>query len=207
MTKSPINRASALIAAALVVFGLSQSHGQGTITFNGGAGISSTFYYEAGLWFNVMIPSGSGHDDMGIVRPIYGNLPQNTSPFMLFYQQFNPYDYVELTYTNGAFGLSSVRLADPTSPSLSPVSISFVGHFAAGSTVTNTFTTPGNGATIFAAYTFTSDFRSGLTHVDVFAPRWAMDDLAFTVPEPSAVSLLLLGLLALSWRAVRKRCC
>jgi hypothetical protein len=177
--------------------------GQGTVTFNAGAGISSTFYYELGMWFNVIIPSGSSHDGMAIVRPIAGNLPQNTSPFMIFYQQYNPYDYVELTHTNGAFGLSSVRLADPTSPSLSPVAISFVGHLAGGSTVTNTFTTPGNGATTFAAYTFNSDFRSGLTSVDILAPRWAMDDLAFTVPEPGVGSLLALGLLA--W-AAWKRC-
>jgi hypothetical protein len=127
---------------------------------------------------------------------------------MDWFRQFNPTDYVSLSLTNGsALGLTSVQLADPVSPSLSPVSISFLGFKQDGSTVTNTFTTRGNGATTFQSYQFGSAFASGLSRVDIYAPRWAMDNLAFTVPEPGAGSLLLSGLLALNWRAVRKRCC
>jgi hypothetical protein len=180
--------------------------GQGTITFNASSGLSSTYYYESGMWFHVIVPSGSTYDDMAIVGPIPpgGNAPQNSTPYMGWFRQYNPLDYVVLSLTNGGtFGLTSVSLADPTSPSLSPVSISFLGFKMDGSTVTNTFTTPGNGATTFQSYQFGSAFASGLSSVQIDAPRWAMDNLAFTVPEPGAGSLLALGLLA--W-AAWKRC-
>ena len=180
--------------------------GQGTITFNASSGLSSTYYHESGLWFNVIVPGGSGYDDMAIIGPIPpgGNAPQNNTPYMGWFRQYNPFDYVALSYTNGGlFGLTSVRLADPTSPSPSPVPISFFGHLAGGSTVTNTFTTPGNGATTLATYTFNSDFGPRLTSVDILAPRWAMDDLVFVVPEPGAVSLVVLGLLASACRRIK----
>jgi len=182
--------------------------GQGTITFNTSAGLSSTYYEELGMWFQVVVPLGtSGYDDIGIVPGnLYHNLPTTSTPFMFFLRQNNPFDYVALSMTNGSmFGLTSVQLADPNSPSPSPVSISFVGHLASGLAITNTFTTPGNGATTFATYAFNSDFTSGLTSVDILAPRWAMDDLTFTVPEPGIGSLSLLGLLALGWLAARRR--
>ena len=71
---------------------------------------------------------------------------------------------------------------------------------AGGSTITNTFTTPGNGATTFLNYSFPSEFASPrFTHVDILAPRWAMDNLVW-IPEPGPVALLGLGLLALAWR-------
>ena len=98
--------------------------------------------------------------------------------------------------TNGsAFGLTSVSLADPNSPSLSPVSITFEGFKLDGSVVTNTFTTPGNGADHLLNYQFNSDFSSGLTSVEIHSTRWAMDNLVFNVPEPSVAALLGLGLL------------
>ena len=57
----------------------------------------------------------------------------------------------------------------------------------------------------FAGYSFNSAFASGLTSVDIIAPRWAMDNLVFTVPEPSSVVLMGLGLIGLAVRATRKR--
>ncbi len=168
---------------------------QGTITFAGWADWSGPSYQELGMRYQLVIPPGtSGQDYMVVTAPIYLNHPENSSAYMLWYRQFNPYNYVSLSATNGgAFGLTSVELADPTAPSPSPVSISFIGHLPAGSTVTNTFTTPGSGADHLLNYQFTSTFASGLTSVDILAPRWAMDNLVFTVPEPSAASLLLLG--------------
>ena len=172
------------------------TQGQGTITFDASAGLSSTYYYETGMWFHVIIPSGNSYDDMGIIGPIpqNSNVPQNSTPYMLWLRQFNSSDYVAFSLTNSnTFGLTSVKLADPNSPSSSQVPISFIGFLGNGSSVTNTFTTPGGGATTFQNYVFTAAFASGLTSVDILAPRWAMDNLVFTVPEPAAVSLFLLG--------------
>ena len=139
------------------------------------------------MQFQTVIPLGtSGRDVMGMIA--------GANPFMVWFQQYNPSDYVELSLTNGStFGLTSVWLADPSETSPSHVLISFIGSLASGSTVTNTFVTLGGYAYAFQNYTFTSAFASGLTSVDIFAPRWAMDNLVFTVPEPAAVSLFLLG--------------
>jgi hypothetical protein len=176
--------------------------GQGTVTFDARPFFSGTDYYELGMWLHTVVPTGSsGYDNMVVVGPIPpgGNAPQNSTPYMGWFQQFNPYDYVALTRANGdTFGLTSVQLADPMAPSPSPVPISFVGHLLGGSTTTQTFTTPGNGASTFQNYSFTSAFASGLTSVDILAPRWAMDNLVFTIPEPAAGSLLALGLLVLA---------
>lgn len=178
---------------------------QGTITFAGWAGWNGTSYQEQGLRFNVVVPQGTSYDNMVVAPAVLGpsNIPYNTTPYMLWIRQYNPYDYVSLNLTNGSlFGLSSVQLADPNSPSLSPVPISFIGYLPGGSTVTNTFTTPGNGATTFLNYSFTSEFAPGLTRVDILAPKWAMDNLVFVIPEPGGCALLGLGLLGF---AVRRR--
>ena len=204
MPKSPSAKFPGGLAAACsaLMLGLTAS-GQGTITFNRAAGLSSTYYVEVGMWFQVVTPPRtSGVDVMGVTLGA-DNTPRNGTAFMDWFRQHNPYDYVELHLTNGStFGLTSVQLADPVNPSLSPVSISFIGYPAVGSTVTNTFTTPGPGPSTFATYTFNAEFSSGLSRVDILAPRWAMDNLAFTVPEPSATVLVAMGLLGL---AVRRR--
>jgi hypothetical protein len=120
---------------------------------------------------------------------------------MIFNRFYSPDDYVAIGLTNSdSFGLTSVQLADPNSPSFLPVSITFSGLRSDGSTGANTFTTPGNGAANLLNYTFTSAFASGLTSVDILAPRWAMDNLVFTIPEPGVVSLVWLGLAALATR-------
>jgi hypothetical protein len=186
------------------------AHGQGTVGFSGQVAVHGTDYYEQGMWFRVVVPTqgpGNPSYDGMVIAPIPtpANIPYSTTPYMAFFQQFSPDDYVTLSLTNGStFGLTSVQLADPNSPSLEPVAISFVGYLTGGFAVTNTFTTPGNGATTFQSYQFNPDFGSGLSRVDILAPRWAMDNLAFTVPEPSLVSLLLLGLVALRWWPAQK---
>lgn len=175
-------------------------NGQGTVTFDGQPLWSGASYSELGMTFQVVVPQGASHDDMVIVPPNWANnVPQDSTPFMGWFRQNNPYNYVSLSLNGSLFGLASVQLADPNSPSLSPVPIAFIGYLAGGSTVTNTFTTPGNGASTFANYTFNSDFTPpAFTHVDILAPRWAMDNLVFSVPEPSVLSLLCFGLALLT---------
>jgi hypothetical protein len=187
------------------------ARGQGNITFDH-ALFGGTNYYQLGMWFRVIIPTlgtnlGTAHyDDLGVI-----NSPNlNGTLYMIFHQQNSPDDYVSFSLTNGyTFGLVSVNLADPNSPSLSPVPISFVGLLSNGSTVTNTFTTPGGGATTFQNYLLTSAFASGLTSVDILATRWAMDNLVFgnvsQVPEPGAASLITVSLLAFAAHKFKTR--
>jgi hypothetical protein len=191
----------ALIMLSIALASAAGAQAQGTITFDAHAGWSGTDYSELGMRFQVVIPPGAtSHDGMAITLGA-DNTPRDGTPFMGFFQQYNPDDYVAIGLSDGsAFGLTSVLLADPTSPSLSPVSISFLGFKMDGSTITNTFTTPGNGASTFQSYEFGSVFASGLTSVDILAPRWAMDNLAFSVPEPSTIALTGLGLLAFVMR-------
>lgn len=193
------------------------AQGQRTVVFDGHVGAYGTNYYELGMRFRVDIPTfGSGsvggvsgyptYDGMAIASiPTAGNIPSNTTPYMAFFQQFSPDDYVSFSLTNGAaFGLKSVSLADANSPSQAPVSITFAGHKSDGSAVSYSFITPGNNANSFLNYTFPSDFSAGLVGVDILASRWAMDNLVFTVPEPGSSSVALLGLLCLlSRRGVR----
>ena len=187
-------------------------HGQGTIVFSGQVAPYGTNYYELGMLFQVIIPTrGTGlpnYDSMGIIPPnTYNNFPTNSTPCLAFSQLLSPDDYVAFSLTNGySFGLISVQLADPNSPSYSQVSIMFEGFKTDGSTVTNTFVTPGNGANYLLSYQFTSVFASDLTSVSILSPRWAMDNLVFgnvVVPEPATGSLLAVGLLAFAVHRIR----
>ena len=183
------------------------TQGQGSITFDAHPNWIGTYYTESGMAFQLVVPQGQSLDYMGIVPPsTYQGVPQDNNPFMWWLRQNNPYDYVSLSLTSDAqFGLTSVQLADPNSPSSLAFPITFLGFKADGLSVTNVFTTPGGGATTFATYVFSPLFASGLTSVDIIAPRWAMDNLVFTVPEPSSVVLAALGLVVLRVRVVRKQ--
>jgi len=168
-------------------------HAQGTITFAGWAGWSGTVYRELGLQFEVIIPPGASRYDVMAIIWGGGNTPRNGTPFMGWFRQYNPYNYVLLSLTNGgAFGLARVDLADPIAPSYTNLPISFIGYRIDGSTVTNTFVTPGGGANYFVSYEFSPDFASGLLSVRIEAARWAMDNLVW-VPEPGTWALLVIG--------------
>ena len=202
--------ASAFFILVVALVSETKALAQGTITFNSGLYFSGTNYTESGMQFQTFIPQGASLYDGMAINYGGGNEPFDGSPMMVWFRQFNPSDYIMFSLTNGyTFGLTSVQLADPNSPSSSLVPIMFVGFLANGSTVTNTFTTPGGGATTFLNYTYTSAFLSGLTSVDILAPRWAMDNLVFgnvaPVPEPGTVGLIAAGLLALAARNLRRR--
>ena len=195
------------LAMALVVF-VQPTRGQGTITFDHATGFAGTTYSESGMQFRVIMPSPGRYDEIGVSGPISGpsNIPYNSTPYMGFTRFYSADDYIILSLSSGsAFGLNSVQLADPNSPSDTALSITFRGYKAGGLTVAETFTTPGGGADHLLTYQFAADFGSGLTSVDIIAPRWAMDNLVFTVPEPSSVVLAGLGLVVLRVRVVWKR--
>jgi hypothetical protein len=189
----------AAISAAMLLTTSTALFSQGTVTFDARPYFSGTNYVELGMQFRTVIPPGSTrYDNMVIVPPGVGNVPQDSTPFIGWFRQYNPYNYVCLSLTDGSlFGLTSVWLADPIFPSPSPVSISFVGFLADGSTVINTFTTRTVGGGGFDEYTFGPAFNSGLTRVDILAPRWAMDNLVW-VPEPGTWALLAVGVGMLS---------
>jgi hypothetical protein len=196
-----------LAAGVAVLQSMDAARGQGTITFGAESRWTGTDYSEAGMGLHLVQPNPSEpyHDWLVITRG-FANEAQNPTPYMFFLRQNSPDNYVAIRLTTGtAFGLGSVQLGDPYNPSLSPVTIPFVGHLADGSSVTNMFTTPGNGATTLASYAFSSDFASGLTSVDILATRWAMDNLVFIIPEPGACVLLSVGLLGLALRRRARR--
>ncbi|GIX50730.1 MAG: hypothetical protein KatS3mg132_924 [Limisphaera sp.] len=206
-TLSTVSFLASLLALALI----SPAFAQGTLTFSGRMGLYGTNYYEQGFWFRMVIPTpGTGspwHDSMGIAPAITtpANIPYNDTPYMLFFRKYSPDDYAQFSLTNGVpFGLLSVQLADPISPSYTNLPISFVGYRASGVVVTNTFVTPGSGANRLVTYNFSPEFASGLLWVDIHADRWAMDNLVW-VPEPGTWTLLVAGGAGLLLRRVRRR--
>jgi hypothetical protein len=201
-----------LVEVTVLLAGSFVAQGQGTITYNAHPYFAGTNYVELGMQFRVIIPTPGDYDVMGGIPAggLLSNNPYNSTPYMIFIRQSSPDDYVVFSLTNGySFGLTSVYLADPNSPSSAQVPIMFEGFKADGSIVTNIFTTPGNGATNLQNYSFSSDFLSGLTSVEIQAPRWAMDNLVFgnvEVPEPAVGSLFVAALLMFGGWKLRKRC-
>jgi hypothetical protein len=214
-----------MVTTLLAIVSTAGLRAQGTITFNDpwaddGLGTFSLNYYS-GISFRIgpyPPPQPPFFDDVMIVGAKGpSGYPHNGTPYIAFVNTYGTPQYVAFaltnaasrgqSFTNGApIGLISVDLADPETPSPTQVSITFNGFKADGAMVSQTFITPGGGATTFQTYSFGPDFASGLVRVEIPSLAWAMDNIRF-VPEPGVGSLLLLGLLALNWRAARKRCC
>jgi len=189
----------------LYMFARIQGQSQGIVTFDGYPNWVGTNYVESGMAFQLVVLQGTSLDYMGIVPPrTYQGVPQNTTAFIWWFCQNNPYNYVIFSLTSGGtFGLVSVQLADPIAPSYTNLPISFIGYRIDGSSVTNTFVTPGGGANYFVSYQFSPDFGSGLLSVKIDAPRWAMDNLVW-VPEPATWALLVIGVGTLGYVRFRR---
>ena len=192
------------IIAVIILVSVSMANGQGTIEFNGRI-YAGLYYSEQGMEFNVIVPTYGPGD--GVLVPnhdIMGITAGDGNPFLLFFQQSSPDNYVSFNLVSGGlFGLSSVQLADPLYPSSVNLPITFMGTKSDNTIVTETFTIIPDRTRNFQSFTFDSDFAYGLKSVDILAPRWAMDNLVF-IPEPSTTALIGFGLLA-GWRTLRKR--
>jgi hypothetical protein len=211
-----IRRSIGLTTALLILATTTAVQGQGTVTFNSPwlpSGISDfSLAYFDGISFRVNPYPPQPHDNVILIGAagLTGH-PNNGTPHVEFTDTLSISQYLVFawtdaaslghSFTNGApFGLTSVDLADPVSPSLAPVSMTFNGFHADNSMVTQTFTVGGGGSTTFQTFLFSPDFASDLVRVEIPSSAWAMDNLVFTVPEPSTVALVALGLLVLALR-------
>jgi hypothetical protein len=182
---------------------------QGTVTSDWPGIINGIAYHatwpEAGLMLRVIPQPPLTRDGIQHVGVGLAGHPYDGTPYLGFERREGNPDFVMLARANGlGFGLTSVDLADPVAPSLTPVSITFNGYKDGGLLVSQTFTVGGGGSSTFQTVAFGPDFASGLLRVEIPSPRWAMDNLVW-IPEPAAGSLLALGLLALATR--RRTCC
>ena len=197
MTKSSINRASALVAAALVVFGLAQSHGQGTMTItfdnpslppNTASIISS--YSESGMRFWLSSDSSGGLVLVGAGNA--GGSPNNGTTHLE--------TYAGPTHVNfslspiGLFNLVSFDATESYSLSPGPETLHIVGYKNDMTASIIDLTT--DGARQFQTFALGPSF-SDLIRVSITPSSWdgfALDNVVISgVPEPSTAALVLLG--------------
>jgi hypothetical protein len=197
MTKSPINRASALIAAALLVFGIAQSHGQGTmtITFDNppqppNTSLTMNQYFESGVRF--WWPDGS-HGGLALVGAgNAGGSPDNGTTHLETYAG----TYVTFSLSPvGVFNLVSFDATESYSTSPGPETLHVVGYNAyQPTTVAVDLTT--DGTRHFQTFNLGPSFTN-LGAVSITPSSWtgfALDNLVISgVPEPSTGGLLLLA--------------
>jgi hypothetical protein len=203
------------IALAVAVSEIA-ARGQGTITFNQGldpGGLSGfSLGYFGGISFRMDPYIATTYEVRHVGAGRTGH-PNNGTAHIEYVHPADGLMGVVFAWTNAAFrgqsfhngdlfGLTSVDLADPVAPSLSPVAITFNGFKLDNSMVSQTFTVGGGGSTTFQTFQFNSAFALGLTRVEIPSAAWAMDNLVW-VPEPSTAALFLVGLLA--WAAGRRQ--
>jgi len=192
--------------------------GQGTlqITFDGApilrtnSGVVVTSYNESGMAFSP-IKGSDGFNRLNIdsTAGYPGSLfPCNESAY------FDAPLGSSLVFSSAAgslFGLVSVDLAEySTVFANQPVTISFVGYYSDGGTVTMSFTTDGiidgtGPLADFQTFNFNSKDWSGLTRVEIPSYGWSLDNLVVTVPEPGVFSLFGLGTFGMIARRFYRR--
>lgn len=186
---------TALIASTLFIATACRTVAQGTITFNNpwiyDGAIAYKIYNELDMQFRVdaISPAIPYHD---LER--WGSLISvNGTPFAAFSRSNNHSDFIVINRrSSDVFGLTYVDLINPLVGTQNPYPITFTGYKTDGTTVSQTFTTPG-GMNAFQTFAFNSSFNSGLSRVEIPTAKWYMDNLVF-VPEPCASTLFGVGL-------------
>ena len=179
---------------------IAKCHGQGTITFDGPPVInpdSAIFvkqYYESGLSFTPINPMGTGFVRVG-AQPSLQGLPDNGTSYL----QALLGSSLMFSSTNGSlFDLFSVDLAEYSTVLSNATTVHFVGYQQDGTIVTTDFITDGiidgtGPLADFQTFFFPAKDWTGLTRVEIPFPRWSLDNLVLSIPEPTTGSLLLLG--------------
>ena len=204
MTKSPSNRALALIASLLVFSGLVQCQGQGTMTvgFQGPAfqgapqpqppGTVSTIsqYIESGMRFR----TPAGPQTLALVGGGISANPENGTAYL---QLHAPLEFQFVS--PAAFDLLSLDLAEYSTSLAGPVNAHVVGYglqgqIAGSLDLTTDGINDGTGPLAdFQTFTFDSRFRN-LYRVEITSDFWSLDNVVISgVPEPSAGALVLVG--------------
>jgi len=187
--------------------------GQGTlqITFDGppvipsGARFSVTAYDEARMLFSPLSGSDTftrtgAHPPSAAPDDGSGYLAAPLGSSLMF-----------ICAGGSSFGLVSVDLAEySTVFANQPVTVSFVGYYSDGGTVTTSFTTDGiidgtGPLADFQKFNFNSKDWSGLTRVEIPSYGWSLDNLVVAVPEPGVFSLFGLGTFAMIARRFYRR--
>src|ERR1051325_9008492 len=167
--------------------------GQGTmqVTFEGppflapGTGVVETNYYEAGMSFRP-VPGSFGFSRWG--PPTDPRDPNNGTSFI----RGALGDSLTFAFTNASsFNAVSIDLAGYSSV-VPDATIQFIGYRADGSIVTTRVDRHG---ITFETYFFGREF-SDLTRVEIptASAPWSLDNLVVSIPEPSALTSLLIGL-------------
>ena len=199
MTKSLSNRASALVAAALLFAGLVQCLAQGTMTigFDGqprGTFATAGAYHESGMRFwnpsgyHSLVLNGGG------ISPAY---PDNGTSYL---QPSGGVGGLAFRFDSYAeFGLVSFDLAEYSTNSLAPTTVHITGYGpqdqVLGTTdITSDGINDGTGPLVdFQTFTFDARFAN-LYRVEISGDPWSLDNVVISgVPEPSAGALVLLG--------------
>lgn len=179
---------------------LCHCHGQGTTTSIGFEGPPDFLaaqvvsnYFESGMAFVANINQQGYGGFARINKWPFSDHAYNSTAYIASLQSL-----LEITSTSGSlFGLTSVDLAEQTLTSPNAVTVQFIGYLAGGGTVMTSFTTDGiigvPGTSDFQTFYFGPEFSGGLTRVVIPAVGASLDNLVFSVPEPSTWILGLFG--------------
>jgi hypothetical protein len=208
----PIARHLTFVCAFVGLVLIESADGQGNLTigFEGpptipsGSGAYVGEYSESGMWFR---PIGIVEPGNGFIRQGGGfaSYPENGTTYL----QTSFGDSLTFSFTDGSlFNLLSVDLAEYSTVVPEAVTVQFIGYYANGSTILQSFTTDGiidgtGPLADFQTFYFSAAW-TGLSRVEVPGYGWSMDNVVVGIPEPSTPALLLLGLPWLA-RLLRQR--